>query len=606
MNTTFTNYAEKKAKQFLNLLQGYTKGIRMTAILILLLMGVNNAWAYEQFNEIWGTYDIGDGNQSAAFSSDKELGNVSKFTIQAFYLKCKDDWGASKTCWYGGALYYKVNNGNFTEVINTATDWKPDGWAEAEYQFKKENMQVTLATNSGKYTVEFYGKVWGNHDTYLNDNGNNYQWTFNILPPDISNFTVTATGHISGSGTSGDPYIIPSGQSLTLNLSGSKAHTDANSSLQYNTSGTWNTTTSKTISNITSTTKTSVKVKMRCYNSTASLSGTESSETIYYKAAATTPDPEETETVYFINTCGWESAYAHCWGGNAAGTTWPGVKMNSTGEKIGDYDVYSYTANKAAYTSVKFNGGSDAYQINMDLQWADGVDKYFISACSGHLQNWYTRQEAENLLSSTDPGGSVMVYYVPQNEWNNVKAYAWNSESDRNKDWPGVDMASTGETYLGKAIYKLKLNKAYANIIFNNGSGAQTSDLKFDASQPMYRDNNGWHTYVYDHKVIFNANGGEGTMEDQKMHYNTATALNPNKFTKNGYTFDGWNTASDGTGFSHNDQEDVTVTDKDLTLYAQWTPVKYTINYKDQNNANFSGSHATGYPNQHTYGTETT
>lgn len=41
---TFTTYAEKKAKQFLNLLQGYTKGIRITAILILLLMGVSNAW----------------------------------------------------------------------------------------------------------------------------------------------------------------------------------------------------------------------------------------------------------------------------------------------------------------------------------------------------------------------------------------------------------------------------------------------------------------------------------------------------------------------------------------------------------------------------------
>ena len=43
---TVTNYAEKKAKQFHNLLQGYTKGIRMTAILVLLLMGVSNAWAY--------------------------------------------------------------------------------------------------------------------------------------------------------------------------------------------------------------------------------------------------------------------------------------------------------------------------------------------------------------------------------------------------------------------------------------------------------------------------------------------------------------------------------------------------------------------------------
>ena len=41
---TFTNFATK-AKQFLNLLQGYTKGIRFTAILILLLMGVSNAWA---------------------------------------------------------------------------------------------------------------------------------------------------------------------------------------------------------------------------------------------------------------------------------------------------------------------------------------------------------------------------------------------------------------------------------------------------------------------------------------------------------------------------------------------------------------------------------
>ena len=43
---TFTNCAEKMAKQILNLLQGYTKGIRMTAILVLLLMGVSNAWSW--------------------------------------------------------------------------------------------------------------------------------------------------------------------------------------------------------------------------------------------------------------------------------------------------------------------------------------------------------------------------------------------------------------------------------------------------------------------------------------------------------------------------------------------------------------------------------
>ena len=51
---TFTTYAEKKAKQILNLLQGYTKGIRMTAILVLLLMGVSNAWGWNP------VYLIGD------------------------------------------------------------------------------------------------------------------------------------------------------------------------------------------------------------------------------------------------------------------------------------------------------------------------------------------------------------------------------------------------------------------------------------------------------------------------------------------------------------------------------------------------------------------
>ena len=44
---TFTNCAEKKAKQFLNLLHGYTKGIRIIAILTTLLtMGVGQVWAY--------------------------------------------------------------------------------------------------------------------------------------------------------------------------------------------------------------------------------------------------------------------------------------------------------------------------------------------------------------------------------------------------------------------------------------------------------------------------------------------------------------------------------------------------------------------------------
>ena len=43
-----------------------------------------------------------------------------------------------------------------------------------------------------------------------------------------------------------------------------------------------------------------------------------------------------------------------------------------------------------------------------------------------------------------------------------------------------------------------------------------------------------------------------------------------------------------------------------VTITPVWTAAKYAINYKDQGNAAFSGTHAGSYPTQHTYGTATT
>ena len=285
---TFTTYAEKKAKQFLNLLQGYTKGIRITAILILLLIGVSNAWADNgAIHGVYFTYDHNGANVSSEGTATIDLGTLtSDFKITSVYLKVWDDWGDNKK-WEDGQLCYTLDNWGTTKYHGQGK-WTKSGKSGNNWELQNSNFNKTIASTSdasGKYTMKYYWQVWGNNtNSYLNNNGNNYTFNWTINPPAVNNFTVKATGHISGSGTSGDPYIIPSGQSLTLNLSGSKAHTDANSSLQYNTSGTWNTTTSRTISNITSTTKTSVTVKMCCRNSNASLSGTESSKTIYYKA----------------------------------------------------------------------------------------------------------------------------------------------------------------------------------------------------------------------------------------------------------------------------------------------------------------------------------
>ena len=289
MNTTFTNYAEKKAKQILNLLQGCTKGIRLTAILILLLMGVSNAWGENGFYEVYMVYSSANSDHNYTFTSGQnnigtyDLGTgTSPFVIKELYLKFWDDWHDKPTV--GGQMCYKINDGA-TQYFGNNT-WSQTSYSGNNSELQNSNCNHTVVSASGKYTFKIWWQMWGwGSDSWINNGGKNYTWTYTINPPAINNFTVTATGHISGSGTNNDPYIIPPGQSLTLNLSGSKAHTDANSSPQYNTSGTWNTNTSRTINNITSTTAQSVTVKMRCHNSSASLSGTESSKTIYYKAA---------------------------------------------------------------------------------------------------------------------------------------------------------------------------------------------------------------------------------------------------------------------------------------------------------------------------------
>lgn len=79
--------------------------------------------------------------------------------------------------------------------------------------------------------------------------------------------------------------------------------------------------------------------------------------------------------------------------------------------------------------------------------------------------------------------------------------------------------------------------------------------------------------------VTFNKNSGTGTMNNQTFTYNVAQALTANSFTRTGYTFNGWNTKSDGSGNSYTDKQSITLTAAGLTLYAQWTANTYTVEF---------------------------
>lgn len=72
---------------------------------------------------------------------------------------------------------------------------------------------------------------------------------------------------------------------------------------------------------------------------------------------------------------------------------------------------------------------------------------------------------------------------------------------------------------------------------------------------------------VASHTMTFNANGGTGTMSPQVT--NVPTALTANAFTRTDYTFNGWNTAANGSGTSYADGATYSFS-ADVALYAQW------------------------------------
>ncbi len=69
--------------------------------------------------------------------------------------------------------------------------------------------------------------------------------------------------------------------------------------------------------------------------------------------------------------------------------------------------------------------------------------------------------------------------------------------------------------------------------------------------------------------VSFSPNGGEGTMEPQTITCGATAALTLNAFTRDGYSFTGWTTSSDGD-IVYYDSAGYTMGTESVVLYARW------------------------------------
>ena len=198
----------------------------------------------------------------------------------------------------------------------------------------------------------------------------------------------------------------------------------------------------------------------------------------YYLAAQQKPEEPVMETVYFVNAANWTKVNAYAWTTDPI-VAWPGVAATLEAEQIAGYDVYSYTLEAGAAANVIFNNGSG--QQTADLVWTAG--KYYVK------DGWYTKEEAEAKLAK--PIEYESVYFVNAQAWAKVNIYTWTPEVG---GWPGVAMTKEAEQLAGYDVYSYKAEKgtSFGGVIFNNGSGVQTGDLKWTAGKYYVKD--GWYT----------------------------------------------------------------------------------------------------------------
>lgn len=200
---TFTNCAEKKAKQFLNLLQGYTKGIRMTAILVILLMGVSNAWA-EKFTKGEIRFYTNAEEDKNWYFETSTVGDwvINNDVTTGFYLKrawCNIDKEGGNVCNDTYLHYNLYKQSDLNTPIKSGDERIPNGSWENPVYFNKEfnngdGINILDGVVGGQYVLKFYFTAKVGSDCggtiYLSNNSNNYNIKFTYNP--TYNVTVTA------------------------------------------------------------------------------------------------------------------------------------------------------------------------------------------------------------------------------------------------------------------------------------------------------------------------------------------------------------------------------------------------------------------------------
>ncbi len=126
----------------------------------------------------------------------------------------------------------------------------------------------------------------------------------------------------------------------------------------------------------------------------------------------------------------------------------------------------------------------------------------------------------------------------------------------------------SGSGFLGTKVTPVKISITPAKL--HNADNSYTGTAGSKAGDTYVYANGKWALRGNEITITFDPNNGTGSVASMTVNPGIDNTLTANTFTREGYSFTGWNTKADGTGTPYADKAIVSF-DADTTLYAQWT-----------------------------------
>lgn len=288
-------------------------------------------------------------------------------------------------------------------------------------------------------------------------------------------------------------------------------------------------------------------------NSGAFVNGEANSITALYEASITLPKPEKNGYGFegwFVNDSKFESA------------TMPAENLTLTANWAAG--KYSYTIN---YYQQNIGGGNDLvhnYTLAETVSGTGEMDQTLKAEVKSYTG--FTSPKAQSITIGTKE--NVINYYYTRNQY----SLNWKFEGGTvTGDY------TNGDVYYDAPIVAPVLTKTGYSYIWNPAV-ASTMPANNETYAAVWTPNN--------YNISFAVNGG--TTSDADLIQVRTIAFDSEygklaELTKPGYTFNGWFTAE--TGGTQVTAKTVHTVATDITLYAQYTPITYSISYENLDGA---------------------